>query len=1012
MKDFKNKYFEIVKIIELPCLNFSAYEAVKVLEDSISLRDAKLHHSALEKFAEIIKGADNRDYYFSELIKLAIESKSEPILKSTMITFGEKLNSYYISRIIKHTMELGDDNKVLELVWDKFANQIDGYYARELILEFIEKNNIQLLEKFVAISANKLSSSHVYEIIEQAIRINNDEVFKFIWEKLSSNLDTYDANLLMEELIAAKNTELLNLITDKLTDIIKSGTIGDYYLKKLFDKAITSDEPQIAKLIATALVGKIGISYVNTIIKYAVDTNDNALLEEIISICRENLDSSGIQIVIQYAVSTKDKNYIGNLLSTFQEKLSDDHLKDILEFCIKARDISLIEHILKFIDCDKFKYLQSAVTCAIEINEHQIFDILWDKFSEKIEKSSDMHGLINAAIKSKNMGFFHIIWDKFANQIDGSDAKQLMKELIDAKNTELLNLITDKLIDIIKSDDSGEYRLKDILEFCIKARDISLIEHILKFIDCDKFKYLQSAVTCAIEINEHQIFDILWGKFSEKIEEPSDIRILIKAAIKSENMEFFHIIWDKFSEKIPNHHKKSVIDVALKSENEFKIDTVVKKYIGGNYSASENKFLIQNLLKSKQDVISKEIKILFSKLLLKVKTVDFESLEYFYQNDALYEKDGNGFPLAYYLSQKEVDISSRKLLDSMDINKYLPEGSSVFSRSSSYKYYVNKEASKSIMIVTGEDHNGAFNYDKINKYLNKGFNITTIDHRNEKDVCLKNHLFDYYSYLQEQSIDLYYSDLLILNRHGGIGGKSGKHTIERDGMGARTFEYLKDLTEKFEDKPVKVLLTACFGQAALLDSIEILPNGSEMLTISEYRKVGDKIKEINNDRGINTNYVANLSQRTDLSASDVLKLENIAYLHIKGYQHNKPSPAYAKKDKDGNIKMFSCIEKLEDLIEGKIDLSYIMSIQQSFITKYCGNEDIICINKSSSIIEKTLDSIKYMHMLNLGYKYHAEEVSEKLLDRSEYSHSFDYFNVNLALSCQIGFSEINGDFEE
>jgi hypothetical protein len=316
------------------------------------------------------------------------------------------------------------------------------------------------------------------------------------------------------------------------------------------------------------------------------------------------------------------------------------------------------------------------------------------------------------------------------------------------------------------------------------------------------------------------------------------------------------------------------------------------------------------------------------------------------------------------------------------------------------------------MIVTGEDHNGAFNYDKINKYLNKGFNITTIDHRNEKDVCLKNYLFDYYSYLQEQSIDLYYSDLLILNMHGGIGGKSGKHTIERDGMGARTFEYLKDLTEKFEDKPVKVLLTACFGQAALLDSIKILPNGSEMLTISEYRKVGDKIKTLNNDSGININYVANLSKRTDLTASDVLKLENIAYLHIKGYQHNKPSPAYAKKDKDGNIKMFSCIEKLEDLIEGKIDVSYIMSIQQSFITKYCGNEDIICINKSSSVIEKTLDSIKYMHMLNLGYQYHREEVSEKLLDRSEYSHSFGYFNVNLALGCQIGFSEINGDFEE
>ena len=111
----------------------------------------------------------------------------------------------------------------------------------------------------------------------------------------------------MKELIAAKNTELLNLVTDKLTDIIKSGTIGDYYLKELFDKAITSDEPQIAKLIATALVGKIGISYVNTIIKYAVDTNDNALLEEIISTYGDTLYSSDIKVIIKHAIAGDNK---------------------------------------------------------------------------------------------------------------------------------------------------------------------------------------------------------------------------------------------------------------------------------------------------------------------------------------------------------------------------------------------------------------------------------------------------------------------------------------------------------------------------------------------------------------------------------------------------------------------------------------------------------------------------------------------------------------------------------
>lgn len=74
--------------------------------------------------------------------------------------------------------------------------------------------------------------------------------------------------------------------------------------------------------------------------------------------------------------------------------------------------------------------------------------------------------------------------------------------------------------------------------------------------------------------------------------------------------------------------------------------------------------------------------------------------------------------------------------------------------------------------------------------------------------------------------------------HGGIGGKSGKHTIERDGMGARTFEYLKNLAEKFEDKSVKVLLTACFGQAALLDSIKFCQMDQKCLQSQNIEKWG------------------------------------------------------------------------------------------------------------------------------------------------------------------------------
>ncbi len=198
--------------------------------------------------------------------------------------------------------------------------------------------------------------------------------------------------------------------------------------------------------------------------------------------------------------------------------------------------------------------------------------------------------------------------------------------------------------------------------------------------------------------------------------------------------------------------------------------------------------------------------------------------------------------------------------------------------------------------------------------------------------------------------------------HGGLGVKTGKHTVTRDNMTIRTFKYLKDLTENFEDHPVKVLLTACLGQAALADSIEILPNGSEMLTISEYRSKNNDIIKINNSLKISKKYASNLAERIDLNASDILELDNIAYLYIKRYSSDMPSPAYAKKDNAGNIKMFSCIEKLEDLIEGKIDLSYAQSIQENFILKYCGNEDRECTKKSSSVIDKTLDSIKYMHL--------------------------------------------------
>ena len=56
-----------------------------------------MHHSALEKLADIIKRDESMgEYYSSELIKLAIEFESESILEATVITFREKLADYHV----------------------------------------------------------------------------------------------------------------------------------------------------------------------------------------------------------------------------------------------------------------------------------------------------------------------------------------------------------------------------------------------------------------------------------------------------------------------------------------------------------------------------------------------------------------------------------------------------------------------------------------------------------------------------------------------------------------------------------------------------------------------------------------------------------------------------------------------------------------------------------------------------------------------------------------------------
>ncbi|MBY0379801.1 MAG: hypothetical protein K2P99_05315, partial [Burkholderiales bacterium] len=613
------------------------------------------------------------------------------------------------------------------------------------ILEFIEKNNIQFLEKFIAISANKLSSSHVYEIIKQAIRINNDEILTFILEKLSSNLDTYYAKKLMEELIAAKNTELLNLVTDKLTDIIKSNTImGDYHLEKLFEKAIASNEPQITKLITTALVGKIKLEQ-----------------------------------IINYIIREKNEIFFSQHIVNLDKFTVSFHIFKAVKIAIGGKGIAE-ESEIRFIGEKLIPHINKYISVGYDAHIIKALDLIADLKNNKV---------ISAEVKS--------YYAKLILSLKSiAESEDTLLKVIDSFEEEFLN---------------------------INENGVSLMYHLLG---------------------------------------------------------------------------------------------------------------LPSLPKVKQFILSK-----------------------------IYTNTLNG----YNITLKE-----------------------------QYMHHTNSSYKHTVVLLQGNDHNNALSENLLSCFFAKNTNIYNFDFR-----VSKSQIFDY-DIFKEVVLS---SNLLFLHTHGSMGYLEHNVTIDSANVIA-THKLFEKIYGQEINTPIKVILSSCSGQAALADSIKILPSGSEMLTFSEYRDKMEYISDIKNTSIVLHNFLAEFESRRDLKFDLGIELHDIAYTIISGYNNKvyteKPSPAYAKKDKDGNIKMFSCIEKLEDLIEGKIDLSNVKKLQQSFVLKYCGYEDVECINKASSVIEKTLDSIEHMHT---GHQ--VEEVSKKLLDRST-----DDFNVNLALGCQIGFSEINGDFEE
>lgn len=366
--------------------------------------------------------------------------------------------------------------------------------------------------------------------------------------------------------------------------------------------------------------------------------------------------------------------------------------------------------------------------------------------------------------------------------------------------------------------------------------------------------------------------------------------------------------------------------------------------------------------------------------------------------------DNYGFPLAYYLMQREIKQNLKH--DLMRYNEKMPKNFNFELLNNEHVYHSNIKygdlcaKKNSILFITGNDSNHDMSLLSIDPYFKKGYSVFSVDYRSYNPSIDSDKVKDFASLAKvaNKAYELmHYTDLLIINTHGEI-NEYGEHVLILYGnQEVKTSDYIAYLTQ--DKNNIKILLTSCYGQAALLDTIKLLPKNSEILTISEYRYdcIEREITSINMDRSIEEQYIKNMMQKNDLNVEIGIDLDDIAILMIKDVI-DPPSPSYAKKYYNGDIKTFSCVEKLEEIIDGKINIEFIYQIYPKFKSKYCMNEDFDCNAQLDQLL------YEYFNKPESGYEDETidyREVNKKeIIGHRDENSNFDKF---LALGCFVGF---------
>jgi hypothetical protein len=143
-------------------------------------------------------------------------------------------------------------------------------------------------------------------------------------------------------------------------------------------------------------------------------------------------------------------------------------------------------------------------------------------------------------------------------------------------------------------------------------------------------------------------------------------------------------------------------------------------------------------------------------------------------------------------------------------------------------------ADKKALVIYGADSNGAFSKDKTEiNLVNSGYQVLLIDAR-KKAVTVQdiadaikesgfNDLDEVYLQMHGGNARLVHDTILTLN-------KKGVHTVHKNVMAEDLFEVI---TNETGERPLKVVVSSCHSQLLTHKIADVLPKGSEVVTLSE-----------------------------------------------------------------------------------------------------------------------------------------------------------------------------------